>query len=498
MKTKRQLFTAAAAAVLAAAASLSAAAAQRGWQQEGDKWVYYDTSGEKVTSSWVKGADGERYYVDEEGCMVVNTIVKDGKDIYYTNEDGVRVKNQWASEPNVDGICDQDVDILWYYFGDDGKAITREEKAVKLTVDGQERTYFFDSDGHMLNGWQRIQEASGDTHTYYLGNENEGYAHQAWQYLEPDEKNETVNPGDNAITNNPEEEEYDGAEMYYFGWRERATTGESLIDDKWYFFDDNGVMLRGWQPRVMINGAHVGINRYYDQVTGARMSGWLYAYGVDESADDPYWFYLGEKDGIPFNEGAKDSDDRLAFKEIKGLTYFFDQQGRMITGLISTGGKGLADCKAIQEKYWGLKGDIGKGKGKKPAGIYYLSLEDRNLGKLITSRRINVGTDEEPLYYHFDSSGRAYENAMVNGYIYGDDGLMLRSRQNWALIDIENDIYLSKDYSRGELKDLDTAVAVIPSGSQVLISTSGKVKKEGIVQSGGVTYRISNYIAEPK
>ncbi len=170
----------------------------------------------------------------------------------------------------------------------------------------------------------------------------------------------------------------------------------------------------------------------------------------------------------------------------------------MITGLISTGGKGLANSEAIQDKYSGLKGDIGKGKGKKPAGIYYLSLEDRNLGSLITDRRINVGTTEEPYYYCFDGSGRAYENALLNNHLYGDNGLMLCSRKNWSLMEVEKDVYLAKDYTRGSLRDPDNAVPVIPAGSQVLVSTSGIVKKEGMIKAGGITYKISNYIAEPK
>ncbi len=313
MKTKRHLFTVVClTAILVTSAATSAAAAGKGWQQEGDTWVYLDTDGSKITSSWAKGSDGQWYYLDDEGHMATETFIETGENTYYVDETGVRVKNRWVSRPN-DSLCEQDVNTLWYYFGDDCKAVKNGTGGITLHVGGEDRTYFFDSEGHMLSGWQRLPERTGsDTYyNYYLGAEDEGDAHKMWQYLEPD-TDVMTEPGN----------EYESAEMYYFGWKDRMNTGENEIDGNWYLFDDNGVMLRGWEPGVIIEGGHVGINKYYDKVTGIRVSGWLYAYGVDGRAKDPYWFYLSEKDGIPFNEGAKTVTTGWLLKRSTGLPTF--------------------------------------------------------------------------------------------------------------------------------------------------------------------------------
>ena len=43
---------------------------------------------------------------------------------YYVNEYGVRAKNQWVSveNENSEDVNGEEVDTLWYYFGDNGKA----------------------------------------------------------------------------------------------------------------------------------------------------------------------------------------------------------------------------------------------------------------------------------------------------------------------------------------------------------------------------------------
>lgn len=487
MKGKRRLFTTAClAALLAAAAVMPAAAAKRGWEQEGDRWVYLDADGLRITSSWVKGKDSQWYYLDEEGYMAANAFVRTGEDIYYVDENGIRVKNKWISQPN-DSLCEQDVKTLWYYFGDDCKAVTDGIKGITLHSDGEDRTYYFDHEGHMLSGWQRIPEREGSStfYNFYLGTEDEGYAHKMWQYLEPE---------DSVMTDGSKE--YESPEMFYFGWKERMSTGETEIDGSWYWFNDNGSMLRGWEPGIVIEGGHVGINKYYDEVTGKRVSGWLYAYGVENEKSEPYWFYLDEKDGIPYNEGSKDSDDVLGMKVIDGATYFFDERGRMITGLISTGGEGVGAVDHIVEKYKDLEGNIGKGKSRKLAGIYYLSDNDRNLGQLQKNVRLNMGNEDEPCYYYFDATGRAYERALVDGRIYGDGGVMIHGELGMELITIHFPVYEPKDYERGELKD--SAVPVILEGSPILIDKSGRVKKNGTVKVGDLVYEVKDYIAMAK
>ena len=222
MKKRWFLYTALAAALAASpstawaaqedgtqTASPSDAAAQEekawGWKQEEDgRWYYLERSGERLTDDWIRTENGYYFYLDSDGYMVTDTIIEDGDDLYYVDVNGCRVTNQWVSRPNEDDECEQDVHTLWYYFGRHGRAERTEGKTVYIpNSSGERQKYFFDDDGHMLTGWQSITNSSGDVDTYYLGDENQGYAHLMWQYIQPDYEfmEET-------------DEDYDGDEMF--------------------------------------------------------------------------------------------------------------------------------------------------------------------------------------------------------------------------------------------------------------------------------------------
>lgn len=459
---------------------------KKGWQQQNEEWVYLDSSGVRVCNTWIREKDGSYYYLGEDGCMAVNTIIRDGDDIYYTDENGVRVKNQWVSEPNDDKSCDQEVEILWYYFGDNGKAKNEEGKAVKIKEEGRTNKYFFDSDGHMLSGWQEITNKDGNQDIYYLGDQNEGYAHLLWQYLPPSE--ELLKDGSPG---------YDALEMFYFGYDGVMTRGkESKLEGHYFLFDENGVMGKGWYPGVTPTGEEFAVNKFYDEDTGARAVGWLYAYDQEDEAEtgDPHWFYCDKKNGSIYNEGGKDCIDQVAAKNIDGHTYFFDSHGHMITGLISTGGADIKDNPFVLEEYCELSGDIGKTKGTRPAGIYYLSEKEGSLGQLQKDKALVLWDGKERYSYYLDPSGRAYTNAMVDGCVYDETGLKCHGDFGWDIITMESDIYKENDYLRGTPKD--GAEPVIPAGSRIIVNASGKVKKAGRIELDGSTYIIENYLVQ--
>lgn len=446
-----------------------------GWQQEGDRWVYLNRDGTRKTETWIKGEDGFYYYLDEDGYMAVDTIIKDDDNIYYVNEDGVRIKNRWVSEPN-DDLCDQEVDVLWYYFGKDGKAMKEEGKGVKIKEGSAEYAYFFDSDGHMLSGWQEITNKKGDTHIYYLGDENQGHVHKQWQYLEVDE---------DFFDLDPSETDYDSYEFYYFAYDGHLCTGKQDPDGKHYLFDDNGIMLKGWQPgSTALEGK---VNRYYDEETGERVSGWLYATDPDDEDSDPHWFYCDDN-GYLFNEG----NDGLAFKRIDGKTYFFDTHGHMLTGLISTGDADIADSAFAEEEFSDLSGWI----GSKPEGIYYLSQDEGSLGQLQSDKRLHLSDGYETEYYYLSSTGYAYTNALIKGCIYGVDGKMIYADSDKEAVTVNEDIYPIGEFTRNGLKD--DPKPIIKAGDTVIINTSGKVTQKGTVKIDGETYEVNDYIALQK
>lgn len=115
----------AAAAVMAAVSAVPAFAAS-GWKMEGNRWVYLDKKGDRVTETWKKSTGDNWFYLDSDGYMAVNKLIEDGDDYYYVNENGARVSNEWRrleddSDDGVytDGNC-------WYYFGGNGKAVKND------------------------------------------------------------------------------------------------------------------------------------------------------------------------------------------------------------------------------------------------------------------------------------------------------------------------------------------------------------------------------------
>ena len=117
-----------AAALLAIGASMTSFA-KAGWALDGDEWVWLDGNGDRVTNEWKKSADGNYYWLDEDGLIAENQIIEDDDEIYYVNEYGVRVRGAWQSVPNEDDLEVNGItpDELWYYFGANGRATRKTD-----------------------------------------------------------------------------------------------------------------------------------------------------------------------------------------------------------------------------------------------------------------------------------------------------------------------------------------------------------------------------------
>ncbi len=477
----------------------------RGWQQEEDgRWFYLDSSGERKTDTWIRGADRNRYYLDEEGYMATDRIIENGNKLYYVDKNGVRVTNRWASQSNAEEICDQEVDTVWYYIGADGSAKRKENHAYHIRdKSGELQKYFFDSDGHMLTGWQKIENHDGNYDIYYLGDENEGYVHTQWQYLIPPDDEDEILTDPTKV--------YDGYEMFYFGWDGKMKRSDEceIENGQRFGFDENGVMITGWAPAVHPDnpngdeeedGKNFGVNRYYDKVTGIMAKGWLFASDPDsDESSDPHWFYCDKKDGYLYNEGGRDSDSVLGWKKIDGQVYFFDDHGRMVTGLISTGGNDTGGSPFVESEFDYLEntGVIGKGGSSKPAGIYYLSQNEATLGQMAKGTRIRLSLDGDSETYHFHKAGWAYTNALVEDRVYGEDGVMLCSEGGWEVFPMDRDIYDKEDFREedGEIVVKAGAEPLIRAGEAVMINKSGKIKKKGRVKVEGIRYEVTDYVA---
>ncbi|MCI9592511.1 MAG: hypothetical protein HFG42_18625, partial [Lachnospiraceae bacterium] len=342
----------------------------------------------------------------------------------------------------------------------------------------------------MLTGWQDITLSNG-TYRYYFGEENEGWARLEWQYLEkPEDDNfEDVNP-------------FEDEAWFWFGTNGRAAQNSTkYINGQYYTFAESGAMNDKWvQGTPGISKATGKIasdaDAFYTDSIGHRRTGWIYTYDPDDADEegDEYWFYLNNK-GEAFNDRGKDTKvynakgvviqdvsgtdaskvfdptsvgENVAAKVIKNKTYLFDDNGRMLTGLRAIDGPVLR-----------------QGGKNLVAGTYYFSADgDMQTGKQTIS-------DEGDKYtYYFDKAGRAYENRLIKGAVYDNNGKRLEAEygSKYEVISVDNPIF-----------DEAGKKEMIPAGSEIIVNSNGSVKKTATtVDVDGTKYTVKNYVATVK
>ena len=338
-----------AAALLAMGASMTSFAA--GWEKDdAGIWHYYDSDDELVTGEWKKDG-GKWFYLDDEGDMLTDAWVDDD---YYVGEDGAMLVNEWKKTYADEDIDDPDEDgESWYYFGSKGKKVAGDSKKING------RTYYFDTDGKMLDGWY---DDNGDV--YYLGGEDEGWRTQGWMWLEKPADEDNTTCDDNCTI-------CDEEGWYYFGSNGKMYKGEKKkkVNGRFYYFNEHGQMLYEWVngTRINSNPASNGqldgnaaansasiSNMIYTNVVeeGWRADGW---YEIDGSksvgtADDTNWYYFknGEAKAANFTTDCvmdgngnnasviRDNDGNAIMRakiKVNGKYFCFNEKGQMQTGL---------------------------------------------------------------------------------------------------------------------------------------------------------------------
>ena len=464
-----------AASLLAIGASMTSFA--KGWTEEDGEWVYLDSDGDRVTEEWKKS--GSNYYwLDEDGIMATDQIVEDDDDVYYVDATGVRVTNQWVSVPNEDDdeVDGKEVDTLWYYLGSSGAAYRAKgtDEFKNSIING--KRYLFDEDGHMVSGWTYV-----DNDTYYLGEENEGWAHTGWQYLEIDEDEMTC----------PSDDDYDNEEAWFhFKSSGKARkNSRTYIGGAYYTFDENGVMLDDWVSGTP--GSATPGRSFYAYDNGNQASGWVYTYENSDQDGDEEWFYMvSSNKNTAYNAGGaaangsgsatkyKEGDvvdkaynsDVLAAKVIKGKTYLFDNTGVMLTGVFEFD---------APVKRQGGSGDL-------DAGIYYFNKSGGSVEGQMETGKTTITYDGEDYVYYFQGTGKAYTLVLKDSCLYDRLGVRVEAEDgnSNSVIDLAT---LLEDDETVEIKGVDYV-----DGS-VVVSSTGKVKKSGTVTIDGVKYEVDNY-----
>ena len=200
-----------------------------------------------------------------------------------------------------------------------------------MLVDGE--WYCYDSNGDPYEDTFCVSNGKD----YYVG-EDGMLVRSSW--VDYDGDMYFVNSAGQKITSDwrlttPYDDEDAEEEWYYFQASGKMATNKKIVyKGNTYFFDADGKMLTGW---VTADGTDVvneenSINTsytYYADETGARVEGdWVLTVepGTDEDdADaDYYWYYL-------LSSGKVATGKR---NNIKGQTYFFNEDGQMLSGWV--------------------------------------------------------------------------------------------------------------------------------------------------------------------
>ena len=250
------------------------------WVPSGSRWWYRNEDGSYPTGTW-KTINGTQYYFDNSGYMASGWQIINGK-WYYFNGSGIMQSNTWIVSSGK-----------YYYMGEDGTMLTN-------TWIGD---HYVDSNGVWLTNYQPAKWMQTNGKWWYR-NEDGSYPANTWKKI-----NNNWYYFDSAgylITNDWKKV---GGSWYYFDGNGIMLTGNQTIDNKKYYFNEDGSMHTGWLDTWY----------YYDE-SGAMVTGW--------KKIDGNWYYFHKEEGWKYS-------DSLA--EIDGDYYSFNSDGTMHTGWFQSG-----------------------------------------------------------------------------------------------------------------------------------------------------------------
>ena len=167
--------------------SVPSYAAASGWEQDGEDWYYYMSSGEPATGRMDIG--GKRYVFSDEGK-------------WYGTEGWVKSKGRWFYVCE-DGQCC----VTQRKIGDDWYSFSSPDGAMETGWIGTYREYYAGTDGRFVTGWKKINE------TWFRFSEY-GKRMTGWTYS--------------------------GGKIYYLKYAGGMMTGWQTIDDQKYYFNSEG------------------------------------------------------------------------------------------------------------------------------------------------------------------------------------------------------------------------------------------------------------------
>ena len=418
--------------------------------------AYFDNDGHMIKGQTYE-LGGHQYYFNQYGAYATGLTMVNGQEYYYDPEKGWMVTNKFVwlpVEPNNQyGMTYFDnnghmvkngkyqVGDHWYYFDQYGAYLTGLQK-----VNGQ--SYYFDPQtGWMAQNkfvWLPVEPNNQYGMTYF---DNNGQMY----------KNGKYNIGGHWYL-------FDQYGAYLTGWQKQhgywyygdpqtgwLKTGQLQNNGCWYLFDaNNAVMLTGFQQVPGQNktcyynasGAMVYGQQYinghwylFDQNTGAMQTGWQTVYDGSLHRNKDVWYNaqgqmahgLTEVSNHVYCYFDPNSGEllRSSMKNINGNTYYFEQDGAMVTN-----------------KFVWLPVE--------PNNQYGMTYFDNN-GHMVKNGKYQVGDH----WYYFDQYG-AYLTGLqkVNGQSYYFDpqtGWMAQNKFVWLPVEPNNQYGMTYFDNNGQM-----------------------------------------------
>ena len=341
-----------------------------------DSKYYYGEGGIRYTG--LHTIEGKQYYFDEWGdlCTNKNVTAEDGKS-YYCDADGIATElpeNGWA---NIAG----------------NRCYIKNGEIVKYSVIEIDGAYYgFDWDGNVYTNTEFEYGESPSSGSYYYRAKEDGtlYVNEWYQSSVSD-------PGSNS--------------KYYYGEGGRRCSGLQTINDKQYYFAENGTLCRNTTVTAE-NG-----KRYYCDEDG-----------IATELGDNGWIEMdGKRYYIKNGETLKD-----CVEKIDGIYYGFDSDGSLCIDCEVC----IWDEQAQKTDYYRAKADgslyVNEWYIYNEANKYYYG-ED---AKAATGLQIIDGNQ-----YYFDQWGNLSMNTVITAedgtvYICNEDGIAAKLTNNdWTQID---------------------------------------------------------------
>lgn len=422
-----------------------------GLKEVNGTWYYFN-SDNSLENGW-KIIDGKTYYFNKydgrsRGCVrVYDDLNHEKYKVYFFNEDGVLITEPgihtyhetWGGERKICINNKGEVQSGWQII--DGKTYYFDEhngmaKGVSCISNGDNyEVYLFNEDGSLVtgNGWKEI-----DGKWYYFNNNNS--LANGWKTINGKTYyfSSHMSIGPTLIQGNRPEK----LDLYYFGEDGELINrkGWSKLNDDWFYFNDDSSLKTKWQT---IGGK----TYYFNETTGAMATGQrkinydgeIYCFTSDGSLlkgkgwfskYDEYnnykkvWCYIDENGVL-----------KTGYQTINGKDYYFDYDGKMVTGVVNIGGvigepnfycfdnNGALfkkeGWKKINEKWYYLNEDGSLVNGWKKSGSdwYYLNYHHGMVSgptKVIDNKKLDYDV------YYFKEDGRLTNRTGWINHINGE------------------------------------------------------------------------------